>query len=214
MRSKEQALDYMFIPDPDLPVVEVTQELLAEIHKELPEKPEQKLQKLLRAGVEKTTAEVIATDLPLSELFERLSKKINPQTLANWMRKELMRLMNTQDNSLPELNLNEENLLELLQLLDQNKITEQVGRQLLQQLAEKQFSPKKHVEQQGLTAITGRSELENLCKESITNNPKVVADYKSGKEEALNFLVGQVMKATKGKAKAQELKEIFERLLK
>lgn len=213
MRSKEQALDYMFIPDPDLPVVEVTKALLQQIQTELPEKPEQKLQKLLKSGVEKTTAEVIATDLPLSEFFERMTKKVKPTTVANWIRKELLRLMNNLDKSFPELNIKEEHFTELLEILDRNKITENVGRQLLQQLAEKPFSPKKYVEEQGLTAIAETSELEKLCKDALKNNPKVVDDYKSGKAEALNFLVGQVMHATKGKAKPQELSELFQKLL-
>lgn len=214
MRSKEQALDYMFIPDPDIPVVEVTNELLTTIKKELPEKPEQKLQKLLKAGVEKTTAEVISTDLPLSELFEHLSKKVKPTTVANWLRKELLRLMNDSDKSLEELNISREHMIELLELLEQNNITEQVGRKLLQERAEKEFSPKHYVHEHGLAAIADVDELEKLCEEAIKNNPQVVADYKSGKSEALNYLVGVVMKQTKGKAKPQELKELFANLIK
>ncbi len=214
MRSKEQALDYMFIPDPDLPVVEVTKELLSNIQKELPEKPEQKLKKLLKAGVEHTTAEVIAADLPLSELFEHLSKKVKPAAAANFIRKDLLRLMNDLDKSFPELNIKEEHLLELLTLLEQNQITEHIARQILTQLAQKPFSPKKYVEEQGLKVISQTSELEQLCKEAIKENPKAVEDYKEGKPEALNYLVGQIMRITKGKAKPQELKEVFEKLIK
>jgi aspartyl-tRNA(Asn)/glutamyl-tRNA(Gln) amidotransferase subunit B len=207
MRSKEQALDYMFIPDPDLPVVEISRKMLAQVQKELPEKPEQKLQKLLKAGVEKTTAEVIATDLPLSEFFERAAKKVKPTTVANWIRKEFLRLDKDLDS------FNEDHLIELLSLLQANTITENVSRQIVQQLVEKDFSPKKYVEQHSLTSISGSNELEKLCNEAMKNNPKAVEDVKSGNMQALNFLVGQVMRVTKGKAKPQELKEIFEKLI-
>ncbi len=214
MRSKEQALDYMFIPDPDLPVVEVTEKMLAAIREELPEKPEQKLKKLLKAGVEQTTAEVIATDLPLSELFEQLSRSVKPALAGNWIRKELLRVMNDRDAPFDELGLREEHITELLELLEAGSVTEQVGRELLRKLLEKPFSPKQLVKKEGLEAIGGAAELERLCKETLAKNPGPAADYRAGKEEALNFLVGQVMKATKGKAKAQEVKGIFGRLLK
>ena len=214
MRSKEQALDYMFIPDPDLPVVIVSKDTIARIKSELPDRPEQKVKQLLKAGIEKTTADVIATDLPLSELFERLSKKVKPTTVANWIRKELLRIMNDLDKDVTELNLDEAHLAELLELLNSNKITEQVGRKLLQDLIKKPFSPKVYVASQNLTAISGTGELEKFCKDAIKSNPKPAADYKSGNADALNFLVGQVMRVTKGKAKPQELKEIFMRLMK
>ena len=213
MRSKEQALDYMFIPDPDLPVVEVTNGMLAAIQVELPEKPEEKLKKLLKAGVEKTTAEVIATDLPLSELFEQLSQSVKPAFAANWIRKELLRVMNERDAPFDELGLQEKHLLELLELLEAGSVTEQVGRELLRKLLEKPFSPKQLVKKEGLEAIGGAAELERLCKDAIAANPGPAADYLTGKGEALDFLVGQVMKATKGKAKAQEVKGILGRLL-
>jgi len=214
MRSKEQALDYMFIPDPDLPVVDINKETLSAIKKSLPEKPEQKLKKLLKSGVEPTTAQVIAADLPLSELFETLSKKSKPTAVANWIRKELLRLLNDQDKDFIDMNFNLKHLEELVELIDTGKITEQVGRKILNELTIKQFSPKEYVKEQNLSVIAGSSELEKFCKDAIKNNPNVVADYKSGKQEALNFLVGQVMRVTKGKAKPQELKDIFVKLLK
>ena len=213
MRSKEEALDYMFIPDPDLPVVEIDKALLAEIKKQLPEKPEQKRKKLLNAGVEKTTAEVISTDLPLSELFEELSKKLKPQTVANWIRKELLRLLNMVDKDFHELGIKKEHIAELLELVENKVITEKVGRELLHQLAEKPFSPKEHVKKQNLSSISGKVELEKLCKEAIKNNSKVVDDYYSGKGEALNFMVGYVMKLTKGRANPEQVKEILQNIL-
>ena len=213
MRSKEQALDYMFIPDPDLPIIIITKDMLSLIKKELPEKPEQKIKKLLKAGVEKTTAEVIASDLPLSELFERLSKKIKPTVVANWIRKELLRIMNDLDKDFAELNLSETNISELIELLEHGKITEQVGRSILQELSKQPFSPHQYVKSQNLGAIVLSSELERLCKDAIKNNPKPVQDYKAGNTEALNFLVGQVMRASKGKAKPQEVKAVYLRIL-
>jgi aspartyl-tRNA(Asn)/glutamyl-tRNA(Gln) amidotransferase subunit B len=213
MRSKEDALDYMFIPDPDLPVVVIDQKLLSEIKKELPEKPEQKLKKLLKAGVEKTTAEVIATDLPLSELFERLTKKVKPTTVANWIRKELLRMLNRIEKDVVDVELNELHLIELLTLLELNKITENVGRKILKEYIKKPFSPKEYVQKHKLRAISGKNELEKLCKEAIIKHTKPVHDYKAGRENALDFLVGQVMRATSGKASPHELKELFKKLL-
>ncbi len=215
MRSKEQALDYMFIPDPDLPVVEVSKELLDHIKAELPEKPAEKIKKMMQQGVPKETAEIIAADLALANLFEKLAMKIDPMLAAKWMRKELLHIINLSEKEVEEIEKHETYLIELLELLKKKEITEEIGRKILEELvqAQKPFSPKKYVEQKGLKAIGGAAELENYCLDVIKKFPNAVSDYKSGRQESLDFLVGQVMKLTKGKAKPQEVKEMFKGML-
>ena len=130
----------------------------------MPEKPEQKLKKLIKAGVEPTTAQVIAADLPLSELFEHLSKRNKPTAVANWIRKELLRLLNDQDKDFIEMNFNMKHLEELIDLIDTGNITEQVGRKILKELTIKPFSPTAYVKHQNLTAYPARLNWKNSEK--------------------------------------------------
>lgn len=213
MRSKENAIDYMFIPDPDIPEVKITDDKIQELKEELPEKPDKKFDKLIQKGVEETTAEVIASDIELTHLFEELSEKVGSETAANWIRKELMRLMNKLDKKWSEISIEEENILELVELVDEGKITEDVSRDILNKLSEENFSPKKYVKENDLESISEKSELESICEKVVEENTEAVEDYKEGEEDALNYLVGQVMKETQGQAQPQELKEIFKELI-
>ncbi|PIZ52142.1 Asp-tRNA(Asn)/Glu-tRNA(Gln) amidotransferase GatCAB subunit B, partial [Candidatus Woesearchaeota archaeon CG_4_10_14_0_2_um_filter_33_10] len=149
----------------------------------------------------------------LSELFEKTARKINPLLAARWLRFELLRVLNYNKKELSETEINEKHMISLLTLIEENKITETTAQKILEKLAEKPFDINSCVKEHKLMAISGVKELEKICRDVILKNPKVVSDYKKGRKEALHFLIGQVMKATKGKASPKELKQIFTKLI-
>ena len=215
MRLKEEAADYMFIPEPDLPVINIDDNYIEKIRKTLPERPDEKIKRFIaKYKIKKEDAFVICSDIMLSELFEKTAKKINPLLAARWLRFELLRVLNYNKKELSETEINEKHMISLLTLIEENKITETTAQKILENLAEKPFDVNSYVKEHKLGAISGVEELEKICKDVIKKNNKVVSDYKKGRKEALNFLVGQVMKATKGKASPKHVNEIIKRLIK
>jgi len=214
MRLKEQAADYMFIPEPDLPVIKLTEKDIKKIRDKLPEGPDEKIKRFTeKYKIKKEDAFVICSDIMLSELFEKTAKKINPMLAARWLRFELLRVLNYNKKELSDTKINEKHLIGLLSLIENKKITETTAQKLLEKLAEKPFDVNSYVKKHKLMAIFGVEELEKLCRNVVKNNNKVVSDYKKGRKEALNYLVGQVMKATKGKASPKHVNEIIKRLV-
>jgi len=214
MRSKEKAADYMFIPEPDLPVINIDDNYIEKIRKTLPESPDKKIERLAKQyKIKKEDSFVICSDILLSELFEKTARKINPLLAARWLRFELLRVLNYNKKELSETKINEKHIIDLLSLIETKKITETTAQKILEKLAGKLFDVNSYVKEHKLGVISGVEELEKICKDVIKKNNKVVSDYKKGRKEALNFLVGQVMKATKGKASPKELKEVFTKLI-
>ncbi len=152
--------------------------------------------------------------MELGDLFERVAKEIDPLLAAKWLRKELAGILNESKKSLKDITLDEKQLISLLKMFEKKKINDRTARELLEKLIIKRFDVEKHVKEQNLEAVSDSNELEVFCKEAILENPKVLDDFKAGKQESLNFLVGQVMKKTKGKASAGDCKAIIEKLVK
>ena len=159
-------------------------------------------------------AEVLTADMELGDLFEKVAKEIDPLLAAKWLRKELAGILNESKKSLKDITLDEKQLISLLKMFEKKKINDRTARELLEKLILKRFDVEKHVKEQNLEAVSDSNELEVFCKEAILENPKVLGDFKAGKQESLNFLVGQVMKKTKGKASAGDCKAIIEKLVK
>ncbi|MBI2145567.1 Asp-tRNA(Asn)/Glu-tRNA(Gln) amidotransferase subunit GatB, partial [Candidatus Woesearchaeota archaeon] len=214
MRQKETAVDYMFIPDPDLPVVKVTAETVAKIAKTLPEKPSAKVERYVKKWkIDHADAEVLSSEILLAELFEKIAAAVNPILAARWLRRELLRVLNYNKKELDEAKLDERHLVQLLKLVENRRITDEVAKDLLEKLVEEQFDVEEYVRKNNLFAEAKADVLEKYCEEAIAENPQAVADYKSGKEKALNFIVGSVMKKSKGKATPQQVAEIIKRLV-
>ena len=133
---------------------------------------------------------------------------------AKWLRRELARVLNYNKKELHEVEIDEKNLIQLLKLVENKKITDNVAQKLLEKLIEKPFDINEYVKKEKLEAVSDTGELEKYCKEAIKENPKAVEDYKKGEEKALNFIVGSVMKKTKGKATPKEVNEIIKKLIK
>ena len=215
MRQKEVEEEYGYIIEPDLTITEITDNLINEVKAEMPELAQDKITKYIKKyKIAKIDAEVIAQERLLAELFEKVAAKIDPCLAAKWLRRELTRVLNYNKKELHQLEIDESHLIDLLSLVEQKKITETTGQKLMEKLIEKPFDVKKYVEKQGLTAVADTGELEKFCKESINENPKAVEDFKGGNEKSIQFLIGQVMRKTKGQASPKEVNAILKKLLK
>ncbi len=210
MRKKEAAMDYMFIPEPDLPVIHISKEQADSIAKRLPEKPHQKMERYVgKLGIDRADAEVLSSEIMLAELFEKVAVKVNPVIAARWLRRELLRVLNYNKKELHELDMDEKHIIQLLSLIETRKITDEVGKRILEKLAEKPFDVEEYVKKEGMAVMTDDAEIGKICDDVLKHNSKAVDDYKKGGEKALNFLVGQVVGRTKGRADAKAVKEII-----
>jgi aspartyl-tRNA(Asn)/glutamyl-tRNA(Gln) amidotransferase subunit B len=213
MRTKEQAADYRFIPDPDLPVIKITKQRTEKIKKQLPETPMQKLDKIIKKHkIDKVNAEILTKNLEIAELYEHVIEKIDPKFALPWITIEWFGVLNYNKKTMEELEINPDHIIEILQALKQNKITALKAKEILRKFIPKSFSPKSELKSS--EKISDQSKLNKIIQEIIKKNKKTVEDYKSGQKQALNFLIGQVMKATNKQADYQVVREILEKELK
>ena len=223
LRKKEKEEDYGYIFDPDLVAVELTGSMIAKAQAELPELPNQKLKKYIeKLKINRSDAQIISSDYILSEIFERIvAKKVDASIAADWIRRELPRVANYNKKEVEDLvseSKFEENFIEIIELFGNKKITAMVAKDILNKIADgtlykKYKTPREYVERENLAAVSDSSEIKKLCEEAIKENPKAVDDYKKGEEKALNFLIGQVMRKSKGKADADEVKRIVKEII-
>jgi aspartyl-tRNA(Asn)/glutamyl-tRNA(Gln) amidotransferase subunit B len=214
LRKKESEEDYGYIIDSDLAVTDITGDFVMKIKGKMPELAHDKVRKFIeKYELKKEDAEIIANDKALAELLEKVAGHADPVLAAKWVRREVVRVLNFSKKELKDSGIDEKHLTELLKLLEKKKITDATGQKIMELLCEKSFDVKEYVRREGLEAVSDSSELEKFCKEAISENPKAIADYKSGNAGALNFIVGQVMKKTKGKATPKEVNEILKNLV-
>ena len=213
MRTKEQAEDYRFIPDPDLPIIKLSEKEILELKKKLPETPMQKLKKLVsKFKLNKEEAEVLTKNLEIVEFYEKVSEKIDPRFSLSWVTIELLRVLNWNKKTLDQVDINPEHFIELLEQVKAGKITESKAKQIINSFVPKSFSVKSKLKE--FETISDKGEIEEICKKVIKQNEKAVNDYKLGEAKALNFLIGEVMKASKRKADFQTSKKALEKFLK
>jgi aspartyl-tRNA(Asn)/glutamyl-tRNA(Gln) amidotransferase subunit B len=171
-----------------------------------------KLRKFQEAGIEETTANVLSKDKKLAEMYEAVSSEVDASLASKWIRRELPRVLNYQKKTLAESGIEPKHMISLLRLISSGKITEKIGQQIINKLGEGPFDVGSYVSKAGLNVVADESEIEKFCKEAIAEAPEAVAEYKAGKEKALNYCVGLVMKKTKGQAKPdvvmKKLKEL------
>ncbi len=215
LRKKETEEDYGYIADPDLVKIEITQEMLDEVDATMPELAHHKVKKYVDVHkLKQEDAQIIASQKTLAAMFEKVAEDIDPLLAAKWLRRELMRVLNYNKKELHEVEMDAGHMTQLLRLVHEKKITDAVAQKLLEQLIEKPFDVERYVKKEGLEAVSDTSELEQFCKEAIAENPKAVADFQNGEEKALNFIVGSVMRKTKGKATPKEVNEILIQLIR
>jgi aspartyl-tRNA(Asn)/glutamyl-tRNA(Gln) amidotransferase subunit B len=208
LRTKESDEDYGYIYDSDLVPVNVDWKT------KLPEMPADKIRRYTSVfKIAHDDAKIIASDFGLAQLFDEMDVSVNPVLAARWIRRELIRVLNYNDIDTSEMDLDKRQLTVLLRMLQEKKITDKVGQQLIEKLIVKPFDVKDYVAKQGLQSLSDTDELSDLCKKVVVENPGAAKDYREGKEQALNFLLGSVMKSTKGKADPQVIRELLKKIL-
>ncbi|MFW6014479.1 MAG: Asp-tRNA(Asn)/Glu-tRNA(Gln) amidotransferase subunit GatB [Nanoarchaeota archaeon] len=214
MRKKETEDDYGYIIEPDLVKTNITTDLVEKLRKELPELPNEKAARYIKElGLDPTDATVISSSYGMACMFEVIAGDVDPVLTAKWLRRELTKVMNYQKIDFDQLRITTKHLKDLLSLLQSKKITENIAQNILEKLSEKTFDVKEYVKKEGLEAVSDESELERYCTEAINEAQKAVEDYRAGNEKSMNFIVGIVMKKTRGKASPNEVKEIIKRLI-
>lgn len=201
MRKKENP-DYRAFAEPDVPPIEVTQEWVEEIRASLPELPEAKKKRLIEEhGLPTYDAGVITSSRALAQFFDQtVAKYQDAKTVSNWIMVELLRLVNANNLEVSDIKITPDYLAKLLQLIDQGTISGKIAKQVFEEMFNTGKDPEVIVKEQGLVQISDTGALTAIVEKVVDANPKSVEDYKAGKEKAIGFLVGQVMKETKGQA--------------
>ena len=211
MREKEGAADYRFISDPDLPLINITEKQVKEIEKALPETPQEKLKRLITLHkIDKKDAQILTKNLELVDFFEELAKKVDVKQYLSWVTVELLRILNYSKKTLDEVEIKAEHLAELIQAVAKKEITELKAKQIMNDFIPKSFSISKKKD----IGKIADSHVTKFAKQAIKENPKAVSDYKFGKKESLNFLIGQVMKLSNRRADFNTAKKELEKLLR
>ncbi|MDD5960535.1 Asp-tRNA(Asn)/Glu-tRNA(Gln) amidotransferase subunit GatB [Methanobrevibacter wolinii] len=214
MRSKENADDYRFIPDPDLPPMEIQDEEIEEIAETMPEAPYNKAKRFVSEyGIDQETATVLTSELDLADTYEEVAKEVNPKYSANWMRDELKRVLTYNKITFADSEISAKDIIELINLLLNKEITVKAGQRIVEKMPNNEKSPKEIGEELGLMGVVEEDAILNAAKKAIEENPKAVNDYKEGQKASINFLVGQVMRFTKGKADPGETVKILKDLI-
>jgi len=211
MRAKEHAQDYRYFPEPDLPPIEIDDEWVEEIRRQIPELPDQKRRRYVEEyGLPEYDAGILTSSKDLADYFENCVKLYeNPKAISNWLMGDFLRLVNEKNIEISDVPVTAENLVKLLKLIDSKVISGPIAKTVFEEMFNTGKDPEAIVEEKGLKQITDRDELVKVIKRVLEENPKSVEDYKKGKKKALGFLVGQTMKATRGKANPQLVNEIL-----
>jgi aspartyl-tRNA(Asn)/glutamyl-tRNA(Gln) amidotransferase subunit B len=212
MRSKEQAHDYRYFPDPDLVPLEISRAQVEEIRQTLPELPEARKQRLIEQdGLPDYDAEVITASRAVAEYYDAVKQLVNdPKTIANWIMGDMMMQLNARNLSIVESPVSPAHLADMIQLLNKGTISGKIAKTVFDEMFESGKKPDEIVKEKGLVQISDESAIIAIVEEVLAANPQSVADYKAGKEKAIGFLVGQVMKQSKGRANP----ELANKLLK
>ena len=201
MRMKEDADDYRFITDPDLPPMKISDETIQRILDIMPEAPHNKVKRFVADyGIDEESAKVLTSELDLAIAYEEVVKEVDPVFAAKWMKDELKRVLSYNKLDFADSGITVENLVELFNMLQNKEITTKAGQRIIEQMPNNEKSPKAIAEELGLLGVVKDDEVLAAVKQAIDENPKAVEDYLAGQKASINFLVGQVMRITRGKA--------------
>ena len=215
MRSKEDAPDYRYFPDPDLLEVKIDQEFINEIQKGMPELPDQQMNMIIKEfGIAKNDALILTKDKAVSEYF-RLCAGVceDNRRLANWIIKELFKLLNDTSCTINECLIIPDDFARLINLISSGDITESIGRTVLEDMFKTGSDPDTIIDEKGLKPISDDKTLKAILEEIISKNPGAVDQIKAGETKPIDFLMGQVMKKTKGKADPKKIRKLIQKIL-
>ncbi|MFQ6111492.1 MAG: Asp-tRNA(Asn)/Glu-tRNA(Gln) amidotransferase GatCAB subunit B, partial [Nitrospinota bacterium] len=211
MRQKEEAHDYRYFPEPDLVPLEVDEEWVERIRATLPESPQAKLERFMESyGLPEYDARILTSTRALADYFEECTGLYpQPKTVSNWVMGELLRVLKERKLELEECRVTARHLASLLKMVESGEITGTIAKAVFEEMAATGEMPEEVVEKKGLRPITDAAELSAIVEKVLAENPDPVKKYRAGKEKLLGFLVGQVMKATGGKANPGELQRML-----
>ena len=215
MRSKEDAQDYKYFPEPDLPPIEISDARIQEIRESMPELPEQKKQRYREAlGLPEYDTEILTGNMAFVTLFEETVKLCDsPKDVANWIMGEVMKLLNDTGTLPEDMTLAPEKLAAVIQMVKSGKINRGTGKTVLEKVFTDGVDPESYVQENNLAQITDLGAIRPVLEEVIAANEKSVSEYKAGKTQAMGYIMGQAMRALKGKAPAQEVQKMLHELL-
>ena len=215
MRSKEDAQDYRYFPDPDLTPVVISDEWIAEVKARQPELRSEKLERYKKEfDIPDYDAQIITNSKHMADLFEAataICKK--PKKVSNWLMGETLRLLKENNMDPEDLSFAPENLAKLVNLADAGTVNSSVAKEVFEQIFKENVDPEVYIEEHGLKTVNDEGTLKATIEQIVSENPQSVADYKGGKKKAIGFLVGQTMKAMKGKADPASVNKILKEIL-
>jgi aspartyl-tRNA(Asn)/glutamyl-tRNA(Gln) amidotransferase subunit B len=215
MRSKEEAHDYRYFPDPDLVPLKLEKEWIERFHGDLPELPAVRVGRFLSEyGLPEYDAGLLTASKGIADYFESCVKLFHqPKTVSNWVMGELTRELNNSGTDVSASPVSPERLVSLLQLVDKGTISLKVAREIFPELYSSGKTPEQIVQEKGLTQVSDEGALGKIIDEVVAKNPTQVAQFREGKQQVLGFLVGQVMKASGGKANPGKVNELLKQKL-
>ena len=211
MRSKEEAQDYRYFPEPDLVAIKLSDEYIENIKQNLPELPESRRERYFNEyNMTEKEVGIITASKYLSDLFESASNICgNRKAVSNWIISDISRILNEKEMEPSAIPFTAEHLAHMVQIIDKGTISSSIGKKVLEEMFENSREPEEIVKEKGWAQISDEGEIRKVVVQILEENPQSIADFKAGKDRALGFLVGQAMKATKGKANPQMLNKLF-----
>lgn len=215
MRSKEDAQDYRYFPDPDLTPVSISDDFLEEIRARQPEFRTEKMKRYKEEfDIPDYDIEIITGSKHMADIFEATAALCNqPKKVSNWLMGETLRLLKENELDPEDICFTPENLAKLIQLTESRAVNSTVAKEVFEVMFRENIDPEKYVEEKGLKTVSDEGALRRTIEEVIAANPQSVQDYHNGKDKAIGFLVGQTMKAMKGKADPAGVNRLLKELL-
>jgi len=212
MRSKEEAHDYRYFPEPDLTPLNIEQPWVERVRRSLPELPDQARERLVNEyHLSHYDASLLTTSKDVLDFFDECVNQYHePKVVANWVMGELTRLLNQNNLEIKDSKITPRFLVDMLRLLEQGTINGKIAKVVFEEMFTTGESPDKIVKDRGLIQISDESAIQAIVRDVVALNPKVVEDYRNGKDKAFGFLVGQVMKASKGKANPEMVNRLLQ----
>ncbi len=215
MRSKEDAQDYRYFPDPDLVPIIISEEWLEEVKSRQPELRDEKKERYQKEfDIPEYDIDIITSSKRMADLFEEtIALGAAPKKVSNWLMVETMRLLKENEMEVEDLKFSADNLAKLIALTESKAVNSTVAKEVFEKVFYDNIDPEKYVEEHGLKTVNDEGALRKVIEEVVSNNPQSVEDYRNGKEKAIGFLVGQTMKAMKGKADPSMINQILKEIL-
>jgi aspartyl-tRNA(Asn)/glutamyl-tRNA(Gln) amidotransferase subunit B len=216
MRSKEEAHDYRYFPDPDLVMIHISKDWVEEIRATIPALPDERKERYVRDyGIPAYDANVITLSKKLADFFEEaVTTGVNPKSVSNWLMGEVLGYLNKNGLEIDQTPLTPQGLAKMIQLIEDGTISGKIAKTVFAEMLASGKDPEVIVKEKGLVQISDEGAIKEIVAKVVSSNPKSVEDFRNGKEQAIGYLVGQVMKETKGKANPQVVNKLLMEILR